>query len=539
MRKNFVSILICSLLITFSITPISNLAIGIPDTRQNDDIIDPPLPGMMASPLQELNIPDDLKYYSEHHDILINSRDENIEALIQQLDEVLYLGYWEEIVAFGPRVTGTPECHAAGDYLYNEFQSMGLDVRFHDWSYGGYTDRNVEGTLQGVNITSDEIYIICAHFDTVPGSPGADDDGSGVANFLSAAYLMSQYGFNHTIRFVGFSGEEEGLYGSYVYAQEAYGNVDNIVAVLNVDMISYAVQNGNRVRVFDNEDSQWLTDFTIDVSQTYDEYIGLNIIDSGFSGSSDHYYFWEYGYDAIFYHNYDQNPYYHSPQDIIENMNLSYATKCSRLVLATLAELAQPVGTFNLPPAPPSIDGPTEGTAGEEYEFTFVSADPEGYDVYYYIDWGDGSYEEWIGPFNSGQEISVSHTWEEQDIFEVKAKAMDENESQGGWSDPFDISIIAIEIVDIKGGLGVNVDLENIAEIDVTDIDWSISVTGGFFGKVNKTTSDTISEFPAGDSIRVGSGILFGIGQLDITVTVDPFTEVSTGFIFGPFVIIR
>lgn len=541
MKKKTVSMLVSFLLITVLIAPISSLAIEISETLgidQPDDIIDPPLPGMMTSPLQELNIPDDLKYDSKHHNILTNSRDENVEALIQQLDEVLYLGFWEEIVAFGPRVTETPECHAAGDYLFSEFQSMGLDVRFHNWSHGGYTDRNVEGTLQGVDNTSDEIYIICAHFDTVAGSPGADDDGSGVANFLSAAYLMSQYEFNHTVRFVGFSGEEEGLHGSHVYAQEAFDNGDNIVAVLNVDMISYAVQNGDRVKVFDNEESQWLTDFTIDVAQTYDEYIGLNIIDSGWSGSSDHYYFWEYGYDAIFYHNYDQNPYYHSPQDIIDNMNLSYATKCSRLSLATLAELAQPVGTFDLPPAPPNVEGPTEGVAGEEYEFTFVTSDPEGYDVFYYIDWGDDSYEEWIGPFSSGQEVSVNHTWEEQDIFTIRAKAKDENETQGGWSDPLDITIIAVEIVDIKGGLGVNVDIENIAEIDVTDINWSISVNGGFFGKVNKTSSDTISEILAGDTTRVRSGVLFGIGPLEITVTVDFLTTDAAGFILGPFVLV-
>ena len=58
---------------------------------------------------------------------------------------------------------------------------------------------------------NDEIYVVCAHFDSVSGAPGADDDGSGVAAFLACAYLMSQYEFNHTIRFVGFSGEEQGL----------------------------------------------------------------------------------------------------------------------------------------------------------------------------------------------------------------------------------------------------------------------------------------------------------------------------------------
>jgi hypothetical protein len=115
---------------------------------------------------------------------------------------------------------------------------------------------------------------------------------------------------------------------------------------------------------------------------------------------------------------------------------------------------------------------------------------------------------------------------------------MDENETQGGWSDPFYITIVAIEIIDIKGGLGVSAEIENIAEIDVTDINWSISVTGGFFGMVNKTTSDTITEILAGETARVRSGLLFGIGPLEITVTVDFLTKDASGFIIGPFVLV-
>ena len=60
--------------------------------------------------------------------------------MILQLDENMVLQYLEDITAFGPRVTGTTECYEAGEYIYNEFESMGLDVRFHDWSYSGYED---------------------------------------------------------------------------------------------------------------------------------------------------------------------------------------------------------------------------------------------------------------------------------------------------------------------------------------------------------------------------------------------------------------
>jgi len=127
------------------------------------------------------------------------------------IEDDIVLGYLENLTDFGPRVTGSQACQQAGEYIYNEFESYGLEARYDDWSYYGYDGNNIEGTLQGINETSDQIYIICAHYDTVSGSPGADDDGSGTAAVLAAAYLMSQYEFNHTIRFVAFDGEEPAI----------------------------------------------------------------------------------------------------------------------------------------------------------------------------------------------------------------------------------------------------------------------------------------------------------------------------------------
>jgi len=56
----------------------------------------------------------------------------------------------------------------------------------------------------------------------------------------------------------------------------------------------------------------------------------------------------------------------------------------------------------NTPPDAPEIDGPTSGAAGTSYEYTFTTTDPDDHDVYYYIEWGDGEIEDWIGPYESG-----------------------------------------------------------------------------------------------------------------------------------------
>ena len=85
-------------------------------------------------------------------------------------------------------------------------------------------------------------------------------------------------------------------------------------------------------------------------------------------------------------------------------------------------------------PEAPSINGETQGYYGESYDYTFVSNDPENQDIRYYIDWGDTSYEDWIGPYSSGQEITVSHTWDEENTYTIRAKAKDTLDVESPWS---------------------------------------------------------------------------------------------------------
>ena len=95
----------------------------------------------------------------------------------------------------------------------------------------------------------------------------------------------------------------------------------------------------------------------------------------------------------------------------------------------------------NQPPDEPTITGPTEGDPGVEYNFTFETTDPEGDDVYYYIDWGDGDTEGWLGPYASDEEVTVPHTYSENGSYEIKAKAKDTNNAESDWSDPFTVII--------------------------------------------------------------------------------------------------
>ena len=110
-----------------------------------------PLPGCMKSDGLDIIV----NYLT--HNITSNIKaiqclyDENIVSLIQQIDEDLYLGFLENLTSFGPRVTATQACEDAGEYIYNEFQQMGLDTRYQEWSNGNLYGNNVEATLTGIN----------------------------------------------------------------------------------------------------------------------------------------------------------------------------------------------------------------------------------------------------------------------------------------------------------------------------------------------------------------------------------------------------
>lgn len=267
-------------------------------------------------------------------------------VVVEQIDEDVVLNYIQGLVDFGPRVTESTACDLAGTYIYEEFENMGLSVQYHYWNSSYLSGKNVEATLEGADPTSDKIFIVVGHYDSVSGSPGADDNAAGTVAALAAAEILKDYSFNHTIRFLAVDGEEQGLHGSNEYAEQASHNGDNIIAVLNADMIGFAPNpsDGEKVKVYSNTASGWLYDYIYDIGTTYESHIGfLDIIDSGYSGGSDHVSFWSEGYDAVFYHEYNFNDYYHSSSDTIEHMNLSYDAKVTRLIVATLAELAEPL----------------------------------------------------------------------------------------------------------------------------------------------------------------------------------------------------
>jgi len=85
------------------------------------------------------------------------------------------------------------------------------------------------------------------------------------------------------------------------------------------------------------------------------------------------------------------------------------------------------------PPTIPDISGEVNGKNGDEYEYSFSSTDANGDDIYYYVDWGDNSEEEIIGPISSGNVASAKHTWIEEGNYFIRVKSKDVIGLESDW----------------------------------------------------------------------------------------------------------
>ncbi|UCF12916.1 MAG: PKD domain-containing protein [Thermoplasmatales archaeon] len=101
----------------------------------------------------------------------------------------------------------------------------------------------------------------------------------------------------------------------------------------------------------------------------------------------------------------------------------------------------------NNPPHIPEIPlGPISGSTGIEYNFTTSTIDPEGDEVYYKWDWGNGLISDWMGPYESGVSIKINYTWTQWGTYEIKVKSKDTYDSESNWSEPLIVNITEIRI---------------------------------------------------------------------------------------------
>ena len=248
--------------------------------------------------------------------------------------------------------SGTPVANAT-QYAYEHLRAAGLSVEYQPWTNSGYNGRNVIATKVG-GARSNEIVLVTAHIDDMPGgaiAPGADDNGSGSAGVLLAADILTAQRYDCTLQFALFTGEEQGLLGSAISAQQAFNRSNNIVAVHNLDMIAWDALNGPTLNLHTRTTSNpaYSNDLAIAacftaVCNTYglsNSLVPQIVADS--EPYSDHASFWNCGYPGILAiedDSSDFNAYYHTTNDVLAYVNQPYMAAFVKASLGTLAHLA-------------------------------------------------------------------------------------------------------------------------------------------------------------------------------------------------------
>lgn len=256
-----------------------------------------------------------------------------------------------------------------------------IKTKFHSFGRLEVNEQIISGVRNVVAVlppkeksTSNRIFIISAHYDSVAdhepnwnpltsSAPGANKNGTGVAAMLEIAGILSQYEYDHEIKFIALGGEELGFLGSRNYVQKALNNKkllnsnpsskrtpesEKITAVFNLDMIGFNWKS-DLVEVIANRDSAWISR-ALAISNTWHN-IGLNIrrTQDEFIDIASHKPFWESGYSAVTLiesstpwrdsQNYDANPFYHTFNDTVDKINFRLVTKVTQLVLVTVDSL--------------------------------------------------------------------------------------------------------------------------------------------------------------------------------------------------------
>ena len=93
----------------------------------------------------------------------------------------------------------------------------------------------------------------------------------------------------------------------------------------------------------------------------------------------------------------------------------------------------------NPPEKPERPSGPASGKSGIIYKYSSSTIDPDGDQVFYLWDWGDGNNSGWLGPYNSGVTINTTHKWTIKGSYSIKVIAKDEHGANSSWSDPLPI----------------------------------------------------------------------------------------------------
>ncbi|MEM7309666.1 MAG: M20/M25/M40 family metallo-hydrolase [Planctomycetota bacterium] len=260
------------------------------------------------------------------------------------------LGLWEELRAdvqafsreVGPRSAAgsLPKLLDAERWLLARLRAEGMEPERDEVLVNGVMTANVLVTFPGTE-SPDEILLLGAHYDTVPRSPGANDNASGVALLFALARRLRDDPAPRTVRLAFFVNEEPPftggiLMGSRVYAERCAARGDDIVLMVSVDSVGYYTSEadsqgqpyffyglpevGNFIAFASDEDHEPLLDRVVSIYQSECRFPSVGIVSTA---ASDHGSFLRQGFPALLLTDTREarDPHSHKPTDVADNLN--------------------------------------------------------------------------------------------------------------------------------------------------------------------------------------------------------------------------
>ena len=255
----------------------------------------------------------------------------------------------------------------AADYIEGSLKAAGCQTSRQAFEVNKVTCCNVIGEVRGTKLR-DEIIVVGAHYDSVAGTRGANDNASGVAATLALARSFAREPRARTLRFVAFANEEPPFFetsgmGSRVYATACHERAERILAMLSLETIGYYTDRdgsqkypfplslvypsvGNFIAFVGNLSSRDLVRRAVGTFRRHTKFPSEGAALPSFIPGiawSDHQAFWRVGYPAIMITDTApfRYPHYHTPMDTPDKIDfdrLALVVTGLRLVVADLAD---------------------------------------------------------------------------------------------------------------------------------------------------------------------------------------------------------
>ncbi len=260
--------------------------------------------------------------------------------------------YLQEFEAIGVKRTGTTQNTNAFNWLKNKYLALGYttaDFFEHAWTASGLSSKNLIVTKTGT-VYPNKFVIICGHFDSING-PGTNDNGSGTSIILEAARILKNVPTEYSIKFIHFSGEEQGLLGSSRYVSQVVNGTSpkmDIKLVINLDQVG-GLKNKTNNKLYHDKDQSSPTSNNAAAATAVQELANCTTLYSPLSveydnaENTDYVLFQQNGEIITGYFEFEggyNNPYVHTANDLYANMDPVYVFNIGKAALGALQHFA-------------------------------------------------------------------------------------------------------------------------------------------------------------------------------------------------------